>query len=175
MTVLNELDRHLLTWVGTFGRTGMPTLKYKLGVDRGITTISTVSPKIRGVTMDRALEVAEKICVEFEVRVGATGDLVRATADAPNWIDLDDWALGGLVTRIFTKLADRIDKGDVQLLRAARKAYFLQNWDEASAKFERLGQTLTIRGLASTYQQRIDYLRTQPKDPHWDGVFRKTE
>lgn len=177
--VISELDKYLLIWVGTFGRIGIPTLKYKMGVGRGEMTVQEAAPEIQGPAFEQAREIAQTICVEFEVRVAASGDLIRASTDSVNWIDIDDWKFSSPASqqakplRVFSKLTDRMDADDLQLLRGARKAYFHQNWQEAAEKFDRISQLPGIRGITQKYIKRIKDLKKRPKDPDWDGVYRR--
>ncbi len=178
--MFTELDKFMLIWVGTFGRMSIPPLKYKLGIGRGEMTISESEPKIIGPAVDQALEIAQKVCVEFDVRVAASGDLIRASSEAASWVDLDDWMFTGAgpktaakPVRVFSRLTDRLDPEDLQILRAGRKAYFHQNWEEAAQKFDRINRVPGIRGITEKYIKRIKSLKKRPKNPEWDGVYRK--
>lgn len=184
MKALDGLHGEIRSWVGTFGRTGIPTLKYGIGVSRGEVTISKHDPRLVGPAWTDASEISLSFCPSFDVRIGVSGDVVRGSTEAVNWLDMDDWqfettetAKEGAspkkrVTRLYSLFADRLDADDVQMVRAARKAYFLQNWDEAHAKFDRLTMLPKFRHVANLYLNRIQHLRTRPKDPHWDGVYR---
>lgn len=175
---IDDLDKELMTWTGTFGRIGLPLMKFKMGVSKGEMSISPMPPRISGPTLAEALEIAKVICPEFDFRLAASGELVRASTDSVKWIDLDDWQFqtpntGGRITRIFSKFSERLEPEDVQLFKAARKSYFLQNWDEAVANFDRLSRIGILRTFASVYQKRIQTLANRPKASNWDGVFRK--
>jgi hypothetical protein len=187
---LTALDKDLLTWIGTFGKIGVPPIKYKIGAARGPLTIGSTHPKIVGHAVADALELATKFCVDFNLRICAFGDLIRASGDSGKWLDIDDWRFRReshdiqiaaeakaqkveKVVRIFTKLMDRLEPEELQLLKDARKAYFHQNWDTAEARFDRLTNIYSLRTLAEKYIARIAVLRTRPLDPNWDGVFRE--
>jgi hypothetical protein len=175
--MIEELFKEMRLWVGTFGRTGIPPLKYGMGVTRGEIILNPTSPKITGLALSDALEISQSFCPQFDLRLGVSGDIVRASTDAPNWIDFDDWSFQDgqrKAIRLYSKYADRQDPTDVQMIRAARKAYFMQNWDEAAAKFDRLTLIPTYRHIANLYLERVQHLRQRAKDPQWDGVYRRS-
>lgn len=174
--VIDELDKHLLTWVGTFGRMSIPVLKYRAGVGRGEMTISEIPPKIQGPAQAAAMEIARTFCEKFDVRIGAPSELMQAAKGLEDWLDLDDWPMeDGKPLRLYTKLTDRLERYEAQTLRNARKAYFAQNWDEAAQQFDRLSQVRNIRGIIEIYGRRIQRLKKRPKLENWDGVYRKEE
>jgi hypothetical protein len=175
VSVIDELYKEMRLWVGTFGRTGIPALKYGMGVARGEIIIDVTHPKISGLALSDSLEIAQKFCPEFDLRLGVSGDIVRASTEAPNWIDFDDWCFEDgqrKAARLYSKFADRQDPIDIQMVRSARKAYFMQNWDDAAAKFDRLTLLPTYRHIANLYIARVQLLRHRPKVEHWDGVYR---
>jgi len=171
---LDELDKHLLTWVGTFGRLSIPVLKFRVGVGRGEMTISEIPPKIQGPALAQAMEIARTFCEKFDVRIGSPSELMLAAKGLEDWLDLDDWPMeSGKPLRLYTKLNDRLERYEVQTLRNARKAYFQQNWDEAGQQLDRLSQVRAIRGIVEIYEKRIQRLKKRPKIQDWDGVYRK--
>ena len=188
---VGELYNEIRLWVGTFGRTGLPPMKYGIGVTKGEATITPPPPppqgqpppavpgptKIEGRVFTEAAEIAERVCSRFDVRLGVVGEIIRASTESVQWFDVDDVIVKSATdpkpVRLYSRIIERVDPADIQMFRAARKAYANQQWDEAAAKFDRLTVVPHFKHLATLYAKRVDTLRVRPKDPNWDGVYRK--
>jgi len=110
-------------------------MKYQLGAARGGLKISADSPKVSGAAHAQAAELAKKTCIDFDLRVAATGDLVRGTKEALQWIDVDDHCFqieadGQPVTktvRLFSKFVERLEPSKFKCSKPPAKRTFTKN------------------------------------------------
>lgn len=147
MGFVEAVHKDLRIWTGTFGKIGIPPLKFGMGAVVG--------------EMDVATEWAKTLCPHFEMQVAVEGDLARFAEHPQEWIDVDDveTQVGAdgpkTVKRVFTKLVVREDPEDVQILRAARKAYFQNDFVDAKTKFDRISRVKGFKKLSEIYLERL--------------------
>ncbi|RYZ82574.1 MAG: hypothetical protein EOP06_21450 [Proteobacteria bacterium] len=172
MGFAEHIHKDIRLWTGTFGKIGIPPMKFGMGVTVGefVGTASApaaASPavaKISGAAADNSMMLAKEFCANFGVQLAVEGDLARFGEHLQEWIDLDDIELapvsGGAMVpkRIFTKLIEREEPEDIQLLKSARKAFFQKDYADAKTKFDRLSRVKHLKRFAEIYLKRISKL-----------------
>lgn len=161
MSFAEGVHKDVRLWTGTFGKVGIPPMKFEMGAAVGETIVTSVPQKIEGHALEMATSLAKDVCAHFGVQVALEADLVRFATHLQEWIDIEDFDLSTtpkapkVSKRIFTKLLDREEPEDLQLLKEARKAYMLKDFATAKTRFDRLSRVRTFKRISEIYLKRL--------------------
>lgn len=165
MEFAEGIHKDLRLWTGTFGKIGIPPMKFGMGALVGEFNVKPDAPKISGTALMNATDLAKNLCAQFDVSIAIESDLARFASHAPEWVDIEDLELPGpaegqrVSKRIFTKLTEREEPEDIQLLKSARKAFFQKDFVDAKEKFDRLSRLRQFKHLSKIYLRRIAALK----------------
>lgn len=175
MGFAEAVHKDLRLWTGTFGKIGIPPMKFGMGVTVGEIIAETfvpptpaspkLPPKLSGLGVENSKHLSQKFCEHFGVQLAVEGDLARFGEHAQEWIDLDDIEMvttpGAIPVgkRIFYKMIDREEPEDILLLKSARKAFVLKDYADAKMKFDRLSRVKHLKRFSEIYLKRISALQ----------------
>lgn len=177
-----EMTRCLRTLDDTFRAEGWPPLQIRIGINTGAMSVGNMGSRFRmsytvlgdAVNLASRLESAAK-------QYGVAIVISEHTRDAvPEYAcrELDRVRVKGRSrpVAIFEPLCLAAELGPEQQMEladheAALRAYRQRDWDEATARFRRLGARWPDRRLYALYLDRLAALMVAPPPADWDGVF----